>query len=79
MRAGLTVVRAEGLEPPRRCRHQDLNLTCLPIPPRPLCILAVPLKAQRTLMISTLLSTNPVPKKNKPNRVTEGYEFVKRL
>ena len=29
------LVRAEGLEPPRRFRHQDLNLACLPIPPRP--------------------------------------------
>ena len=31
----MTVVRAEGLEPPRPKGHQDLNLTRLPIPPRP--------------------------------------------
>ena len=28
------VVRAEGLEPPQ-LSHQNLNLACLPIPPRP--------------------------------------------
>ena len=28
-------MRAEGLEPPRACAHEDLNLARLPIPPRP--------------------------------------------
>lgn len=28
------LMRAEGLEPPHRFRHQDLNLACLPISPR---------------------------------------------
>ena len=30
-----TLVRAKGLEPPRPCSHEDLNLARLPIPPRP--------------------------------------------
>jgi site-specific DNA recombinase len=30
-----TLVRAEGLEPPRAEAHQDLNLARIPIPPRP--------------------------------------------
>lgn len=33
-----SMVRAEGLEPPHRFRHQDLNLACLPISPRALCV-----------------------------------------
>ena len=32
----LTLVRATGLEPAQPCDHKNLNLTRLPIPPRPL-------------------------------------------
>lgn len=30
----MPMVHPEGLEPPRHCCHKNLNLTCLPIPPR---------------------------------------------
>ena len=35
MRSRNEAMRAEGLEPPRSCEHEDLNLARLPIPPRP--------------------------------------------
>ena len=31
----VSVMRVRGLEPPRAYAHQNLNLTCLPIPPYP--------------------------------------------
>ena len=33
-RVSISMVPAEGLEPPRAFTHEDLNLACLPIPPR---------------------------------------------
>ncbi len=35
MKLCMSLMRMRGLEPPRFCKHQNLNLACLPIPPHP--------------------------------------------
>jgi hypothetical protein len=45
-------MRAEGLEPPRPCGHEDLNLARMPIPPRP----QTPAHASGYRVLSTLMA-----------------------